>query len=839
MLDKLKSRYVLISFFLLALFVFMGAGLYQLTIVQGQENLEKSENRKVRSIDLQGQRGRILDRNGLPLAYNQKSYDIQFYRDPSNKAKADYARYTQILIDTINIIESGGGKTIDTFSIDRDENLNFRFQWGDISPEAAEKREKSWRDDMFGKGNTVKRTPEEIYRYLRRIYEIPEELDFDQAVKILSIWQEVTRNASKAYVPITIAYNVPIETVAQLELKAIQLEGISTTEGSVRIYPQGSLAAHIIGYMGRIEDNLDDYVEKGYNRDDLIGKTGIEQSMEESLTGNTKERKGTQLVEVNSQAIVTRSLEKQSPKNGYDVILTIDLYLQKVAELALENNIKEIYQKEGDEIAANPDKYYKDPSETKREIKRAEFGAVVVMDIKTGDVLAMASYPSFDLNLFTGGISKEDLRALGGTDEPDETAKRTTPLYNKAIKSKGAPGSIFKMVTALAGLEEGVITRSEKISDQSPFTEYLTDDQKKSGATPFDAPKCWAYPHLGNHQNLDVEAALKVSCNYFFSKVAYDLKIERLNKWAGKLGLDSLTNIELDGEAQGQIGGQDVIFDKEKDISEQRISRPRLVFNRIKERLTYFCNRLDLEADEEAIDSCARKLVLLVDPNKREIGEQVRQIMSDDLSIPKAVNQRNMWFQVITNLLYQLYWTPVETARTGFGQSLMLVTPVAAARYISALVNGGHVYDAHVVRRVVDDEGKTMLETKPKVFEELNANPENIRLIQLGMQEAVSEEDGGTAGAAFRNYKYNKQIGGKTGTAQIGNQTTNIDIENTSWFAAYAPRDNPEIAIIVYIPYGYKGAWSSSAVQDIVTYYMDRKTNQAPDNIPDVNTPVF
>ncbi len=868
MVEKLKNRYVIYGIILLAMFVFMGAGLYTLTIVRGEEAQAKAEEKKTREIRLQGERGRILDRNGLPLAYNQKSYDIQFYRDPALKQTYDYARYTRILMEAIRIIEEGGGETISTFAIVRGEDMNFRFEWGAISAEAAAKREENWRSNMYVDTSTLRRTPEQIYRYLRRRYQIPDELGYEDAVKLLSIWQEVSLNEWVAYLPVPVAYNVPIETVAQLELKSIELEGIQVTEGNVRIYPQGQLAAHAIGYLGRIneEENISSYETLGllsdeqlselaglkglaayealgYKRENLIGKTGIELTMEPYLTGNTTAQAGMELVEINNQANIVRSIERNAPVDGHDVMLTLDLDLQKVAEAALEKNITEIREQQQQRLITEPDAYKDALAITNRQIsdiRLAEYGAVVVMDVKTGEVLALASYPTFDLNLFTGGISEEDLFAL--TKSPE--ALRTTPLYNKAIRTKTAPGSTFKMATALAGLEEGVITPTETISDESPYWKYDSRYANRfvTGARPpSDAPQCWVGTRgVAAHKDLTVEHALRVSCNYFFCEVAYRLRIERLNKWASKLGLDSLTGIELDGETRGQIGGQAVLYDKTADLSSQRISRPILVANGIREELNKFCSALDIYADPEAIEACTLALLQLVEPNVIEIGEDVRTVMSEQLGIPKTVAQTQGWSQRIANLLSQVRWTAGETVRTGFGQSITLVTPIAAARYISALVNGGHVYNARIVRRIVDTEGKTVKNFEPEVFDELNADPVNMKQILDGMRDAVSPEDsvtpGGSAGAEFVDFAYLTEIGGKTGTAQMsGSRATNIDLENTSWFAAYCPRQEPEIAIIVYIPNGWKGAMSSTAVKDIVQFYMDRKTKQAPDNIPDSN----
>ncbi len=446
------------------------------------------------------------------------------------------------------------------------------------------------------------------------------------------------------------------------------------------------------------KEGLDAYEYLGYNRENLIGKTGIELTMEPYLTGNTSAQAGRELVEINNQAKIIRTIKREAPVDGHDVMLTLDLDLQKVAEAALEKNILEINERQRQHLINNPTAYDNALEITNRkisDIRLAEYGAVVVMDVNNGEVLALGSYPSFDLNLFTGGISQEDLDALTEGD-----AERTTPLYNKAIRTKTAPGSTFKMATALAGLEEGVITPTTMISDESPYTGYLMNFRKGIDKPPSDAPYCWVR-HPEDHANLTVEYALRDSCNYFFCEVAFRLRIERLNMWASKLGLDSLTGIELDGETRGQIGGQPVLFDKTGELSSQRISRPILVANNIRDELKKFCNELDLYTDDEMIEECTLALMQLVDPDELEIGPAVRQVMSEKLGIPVAVSESRYWSQRISSQLGQIRWTAAETVRTGFGQSITLVTPIAAARYISALVNGGHGYNAHIVRRIV------------------------------------------------------------------------------------------------------------------------------------------
>lgn len=834
MRERLRNRYFIIGVLLVILFGLLIAQLGRLTLSEGQEYYSKSEERKQRTITLKGQRGRILDRNGLLLAFNQKSFDIQFFRDPAKRTDADRALYTEAIMKTIEIVEKSGGRTVDTFAIRRNDQNEYAFVWDVTSEAAVAAREKNWRSTMYvDKADT----PEQLYNSLRKTFQIPESLSYDEAIKVLSIWQDVQMKSYKAYEPVTVAYNVSMEVVSEVETRSMELDGMATAESTVRIYPKGSSAAHIVGYLGRIFDDPDNpdkvkqMQEAGYALDDTVGHSGIEATMENYLTGNTKNRQGSQLVEVNIKNKVTQVIETQMPTNGDDVVLTIDLHLQQKLEEALEKNIKEINAKQRN-LLIEKEEFYKSKRSDLSTIKLAEYGSAVVIDIKTAEVLAMANYPSYDANLFTGGISKEVYKAL-------IEDKTHLPLFNKAISSKGMPGSIFKMVTGLAGLEEQVVIKREglpdevftadtKIDDEGPYTAHTTNH------TEVGAPRCWT-SHPENHNGEDIVKALKDSCNYYFFTVADALGIDRLNKWATKLGLDSRTGIELLGETKGQIGGQNVIYDNTKPINQQQTELAKLVAKNLKELLRGYCVKQDRVVDEGAISTCTERLIRLVSQDEK-IGDSIRVTIREELGIPEAITKNNYWDVQVSSMLTELRWNPNQTVRAGIGQAVTLVTPVAVARYMAALVNGGNVYDVSLVKRIMAEDGKTVEERQPKLFGELNANPAHLAEIKEGMREVVSPEDAGTAAEAFKDFEYANDIGGKTGTAQISTSANNIDIENTSWFVAFIPYEKPEIAIVVCIPNGLSGSSSATTVKEVFKFYMDRKKTEAKQNIPEINS---
>ena len=317
-------------------------------------------------------------------------------------------------------------------------------------------------------------------------------------------------------------------------------------------------------------------------------------------------------------------------------------------------------------------------------------GAAVVMDVNTGNVLAMASYPSFDPNLFTGGISEEDYKAL--SDE------NTAPLFNKAISSASEPGSIFKPLTGYAGLMEGVITPQEAIDCQNEYTPAVQQGK---------APGCWQ-KNSEKHKQENIVKALKDSCNYYFYTISDRMGIDKLTKWADTFGLSSKTGIELTGEATSHVANQQVLYDNTKDINTgQQNSKPYLVRLLIEKQLKKYGLLRGVTYTDEQVTRCATKIVQLVGTTTN-IGPQIRSIMREELDIPESTSYAKRWHQEINSILYEITWNRIQTVLTGIGQSVTAVTPIAVARYISAIANGGNVYEASIIKKVVAPDGSTV-----------------------------------------------------------------------------------------------------------------------------------
>ncbi|MGI5900329.1 MAG: penicillin-binding transpeptidase domain-containing protein [Christensenellales bacterium] len=808
--SSLRRRFKTV-YTLLLVFVLVVAGqLVNLQISKGEEHARSASSSATKTIAISGGRGSILDRNNIPLAYDQEVYNITFYRERGNSSASYSEMYTKSILAAIEIIEGEGGRVIDDFSAKMDENGDWYLDFGTDDPEVFARRETQWRENFYIT-NLDEYPVSAIFSRLCERYFVPEELPRETKAKVLAVWQLMQMNAFLGN-PVVIAGDVSFETVAKISSILAENPGIDISIDNERLYPMDDIAAHVIGYMGKMQssETIEAYRAKGYLASDSIGITGIERTMEDHLSGNTAFRKGQRVVETNIYGRTTREISYIAPQDGDSVVLTIDLELQKALEDALLKNINATYEIQMQDYLADQEGY--DELVRQRggsELQLAKTGAAIVMEVNSGDVLALASYPSFSLNLFEGGISNEDYALLAG----DARA----PLFNKAISSRETPGSIFKMVSALAGLEEGVITPTEMIDDESPYSKY----------DPINGPRCWTrYPH--QHSNQTVLEAIKNSCNYFFYETADRLGIEKLSVWTSRMGLTTRTNIELPGESTGVIGGQQTLYDNAKPVDGQSVEKAALVARSIKNLLISVGEDLDRTYEDERLDRVVKSLMDLVNEySQSESLEHIRNILLNDMGLTSQDVSSRYMVNNIANYLRDIRWTPTQTLMTGIGQAITQVTPVAVARYISAIANGGTVYDAHVVERIISPGGEIVTQIEPTVVGDLPGAQDSLEIIRNGMKGVTSQEDGGTAWKYFSSYKYKDDIGTKTGTAQV----SKIDLENHSWFVAFAPFDKPEIAVVVFIPNGYSGAYSYIVIQDAIQYYLDKKAAGADEGI--------
>lgn len=468
--------------------------LIELQIVNGDDYRKLSQNKMVRTTASVAARGTIYDRNGVILASSKIGYDVVLY-DTNISTK----ELNEILLKVANIIEKNKDKVV--------SNLPMTVNGFNFVSDNAKKTFLTTYD--FDENVSF----EEALNKLCKRYEIEDNLSVAEKLKILNLRYEITRNGYSLFTYVTIATNVSYETMAYIEEIKNELGGIAVLSSPKRYYNYGTSLAHVLGYVSSISS--EEYAklkEQGYSQNSIIGKTGIEYFLENYLKGEN----GKIRTEVNSSGKATYEYVYKESVSGKDVTLTIDYRLQKIAENALGNMIKS--------LQAEKNGKYTDASS----------GAVVITSVKTGEVLALVSYPSYNPNLFISGISYSDWEKIN-TDP-------NIPMFNRATQGTYPPGSTFKMLSAIAGLETGKITSSELIQD--------------TGVYPYSYnPVCWIYTdYHRTHGYINVSDAIKVSCNCYFYEVGRRVGVKTLVQYATMFGLNSKTGIELT-EAVGTIAG--------------------------------------------------------------------------------------------------------------------------------------------------------------------------------------------------------------------------------------------------------------------------------------------
>ena len=496
--NNIKLRYNIMTVFTYIIGIVLIAQLFNLQIVHGAEYREQSNTRLTRETTLEAARGSILDRSGNVLASSDMQFSLELY-----KTKIDDETLNNSILGIIQVLEKYGISYDDKFPI----SINpFAFT---IEGETLTDWKKAYELDE-------NITAEQAFYDFKDRYEISN-TDVTEIRKIMCIRYQITTEGYSSTKALTIAENIPREAVAEFSENSDKYPGTNIVVEPVREYTQGSLAAHVIGYASKISSEEYEQRKDTYSQNDIIGKTGIESVFEEYLKG----KNGTKQIDMAVDGTITAEYTAEEAVEGADVVLTIDAELQRVTEQVLAENLEKI--------------------------KSGGFGTVydatasscVVMDVRTGDVLAMANVPTYNPQDFVGGISTENWNKY-----INDSAK---PLVNKAIQNSYSPGSIFKMVTAVAGLETGAITTSTTIRDTGVYTKYP------------DSPKnCWYYTdyHVG-HGWLNVSQAIEKSCNYFFYEVGDRIGIDVLDQYARYFGLGRKTGVELLGETEGVLASRE------------------------------------------------------------------------------------------------------------------------------------------------------------------------------------------------------------------------------------------------------------------------------------------
>ncbi|MDE5984077.1 MAG: hypothetical protein K2H13_02335 [Eubacterium sp.] len=491
---RYKSTRSTIALVLIIATVFgFAVNLYKIQIRDNEYYTKQNNTVDTYIVPIEAARGEIVDRNGNSLVTNRQGNSIILNAVYFPSAQNNKER-NKIIYNLITLFESNDEEYAQNLPLELDRNGNIRFKTEGENVEQDITTMKS--ADMLNLQPYA--TAQNCYDAVVEKYEI-EGYDKTLTLKIANIRYELTRLLFSYENPVTIADDVSDETVAKIKEDKSTYLGADVEVVAYREYADSTIAPHILGTVRKI--NAEEYKNKkddGYNITDQIGESGIEQAMESELKGTP----GELTITVDKDGNITEEVTKK-PIQGNTVVLTIDRDLQILAQ----NKLKEVCDKVDSLGSA---------------------GAVVVEDCNSGEILAAASYPTFDLNDYY--------------DKYDELSKNPrNPLWSRFALGTYAPGSTFKPITACAALEEGVINSS---------TTHLCVGQQEFFGQPF---KCL---HGNAHGTENVTLALKDSCNMFFYNVALDTGIDKIDEYASAFGLGQKTGIEI-AESSGILSSPD------------------------------------------------------------------------------------------------------------------------------------------------------------------------------------------------------------------------------------------------------------------------------------------
>ena len=654
-----KRRVIALLAFFGAFLLLFAVVLYDAQILHGGENRAKSISSNAASETVTASRGIITDRNGKVLVSNRLAYTLVFDRS----GFADDAALNAAILRLVQLCEETGTGWNDTLPIGRVGNF---LRYSNARSETFDKFIE--KNDL-----TSGASGRQLLSELRELYHVDESLSEREARLIVGVRYEL--HSRDSY---TFAEDVSTEVLSLITDG--RYEGVTIRTASARVY-NTALAAHILGTIGPIwqeewssseDTGYVGYADKGYSMNDLVGKDGVEKAFESYLRGMD----GRRLITTDETGKITGELYTREPQPGGTVALTLDIDLQADVEAALAETISGMIDKDSNERG----------------------GAAAVVSVGTGEVLALASYPTYDLSTFN--------------EDYDELVNdQRLPMFNRATQGIYAPGSTFKMVTAVAALESGIITPSSIIQDRGIYT-YYKDPQ----------PMCWIYSQTGStHGRINVSQAITDSCNYFFYEVGRLTGIRTLDSYASQFGLGQSTGIEI-GDSSG----------------------------------------------------------VLASPEWAESHDQE--------------------------------WTDGQTITAAIGQSYNLFTPLQLANYVATLVGGGDHYQAHLLKNVkAYDNSRLLYMYGDKPMNTVEISDSTLSAVTKGMHELTVS---GSVAYAFENCVVS--AGAKTGSAQVG-----TDIAN-GVFVAYAPYENPEIAVAIVIEKGGSGAALANTAVEIINSWFSR-----------------
>ena len=483
--------------FMLTVFV---SALYrmQIYIDRPVDDEPYQESTVQRTVTLNAARGNIYDRNGVLLASGRPRYSITMNRDALMEFP-DYRR-NEIIMELVYIAMDEGVGYNDTFPI----TMGAPFTY--ISDMTAEQRTQlDSYIEFFSQLDPGISAPD-LLAWMRGHYRIDYTTGISEARLIIGVRYEIEMRAIITNLaPYTFATDVSTDFISIIEERG--LNGVFIESGYIREY-HTSNAAHLLGYIGQIPwEQLESYTKRGYPMDAMVGRDGVELAFEESLRGVN----GKQIIMMTDTGQVMDVITEVEPEPGKNIYLTIDISLQKAAEDILRMYIESMNLEREEEDA-----------------EKITGGAVAIIDVRTGELLAAASFPTFNRETLS-----QDYAML--SSDPNR------PMFNRAAMGRYSPGSTFKMITGLAALRHGVVGRYTPINDLGVYDYY--DDYK---------PSCWIYQATGyGHGELDIVQSLTQSCNYFFIAASDMIEggdaagAEAIAQVAREFGLGISTGLEI------------------------------------------------------------------------------------------------------------------------------------------------------------------------------------------------------------------------------------------------------------------------------------------------------
>ena len=801
--DRLSiMRNVILIAFLVILFKII-----YMTTFKYEHYTQLAENKTYKELPIKAPRGEIRDRYGRLLAGNKNSFTVQVSGNGINKLNSKKeSMANDISLKLINLLEKNNEEYIDEFPIyiqngkyyytfdkkireykkDNDIPLNLNakesFYYlvdklindGVLSSEdrnleatklqkklnengyyppilvskwlfTEQRNKQDWLESYKIKNPNI--SAKQAFNEIRnsKSYKIDESLSDEEARKILIVRDLIKSQGYSQYNPVTIAKDIKQETISQLEEYAMELPGVTVQLEPVRYYPNDSLASHVLGHMGKMPSAKEDYYlkresGKTYLKGDTVGLTGVEKSYEEQLKGIDGYKK----VQVDALGRITKDLDVKEPTSGDTVYLSIDKDLQETAEDVLKRAVN----------TARTGGVFKSPFGNftfNTPAPNAKSGALMAIDVKTGDVLAMASYPDYNPNKFVNGISQEDYNALQPTNKNDVLAPN--PQVNMNTQAVFQPGSTFKMVTGMAAIDNG-LNPNYAINDPGvirlggpksrPFADYI-----------------W-HKSRGNHGYTDLYKAIQESCNIYFYTIGSG------KNWTGgkdpnvKIGAsDILEYAKLFG--LNDYTGLDTEIDERKgtvpDVSNKLKSIQSLLKTKLNKEMsndfTDITKAKNPEEFEKRIDkivgwAAEEKTLTKNETMKRLIDMKVKEDRVNDLAD-----------MMVFDYFKQAKWITADTFNLAIGQGENQYSPAQMARYVAAIANGGDLVDLSVIDRTISSDYSSVDIDENKKTKIPFKNSENLQELKKGMIRVATD---GSGKGVFANFPVS--VAAKTGTAE-------------------------------------------------------------------------